>query len=121
MVHSSTRHSPGRSRFLQTLMGSRRLGPIGAGLLERPWPIQPRLEELENRTLPSVQVLQNFAGINQGGPPDSQMAAGPNNVLEAVNTSIVLKSKTGSVLAGSRRTTSTGSIMTWIRGLGPSG
>src|SRR5262249_43146183 len=62
------------------------------------------LEVLEVRTLLSVTVGQNFPDINfnqtsGGTPPDTMMAVGPTTVLGAVNTALVLKSKTGATIA----------------------
>jgi uncharacterized repeat protein (TIGR01451 family) len=51
-------------------------------------------------------VLQNFPDINFNQtscgctPPDTMMAVGSNTVLGAVNTALVLKSKTGTTIAG---------------------
>jgi hypothetical protein len=65
---------------------------------------RPQIEALEDRSLMTVTIMQNFANINfqdSGGftPPDTMMAVGPSAVLGAVNTAITLKTKTGSVLA----------------------
>jgi hypothetical protein len=70
----------------------------------RPTYAAPHLELLEDRSLPSVTLMQNFPDINfqdSGGftPPDTMMAVGPQAVVGAVNTAITLKSKTGAVLA----------------------
>src|SRR5262245_42380639 len=64
------------------------------------------LEKLEERTLLSVIVGQNFADINfnqtsaSATPPDTMMAVGPTTVLGAVNTALVLKNKVGATLTG---------------------
>src|SRR5438067_8065679 len=64
----------------------------------RPAP-QPRLtlERLEDRSLPSLSGFA-FGGLNydpgQGvTPPDTIMAAGPNHVVEAVNTNLLFINK----------------------------
>jgi uncharacterized repeat protein (TIGR01451 family) len=72
--------------------------------------VRPSLERLEDRTLPSISGLA-FGGLNydanQGAtPPDTIIAAGPNDVVEAVNQNLLFASKanlpnslTGSVQA----------------------
>jgi hypothetical protein len=40
-----------------------------------------------------------FASTGTGVPPDTQVAVGPGNVLEAVNTNIAIYNKTGAVLS----------------------
>jgi uncharacterized repeat protein (TIGR01451 family) len=68
--------------------------------------IIPAVTRLEDRALLSVSVLQNFPDINFNQtscnctPPDTMMAVGPTTVLGAVNTALVLKSNTGSTIAG---------------------
>jgi uncharacterized repeat protein (TIGR01451 family) len=68
--------------------------------------IIPAVMRLEVRALLSVSVLQNFPDINFNQtscnctPPDTMMAVGPTTVVGAVNTALVLKSKTGSTMAG---------------------
>src|SRR5579859_5436918 len=63
------------------------------------------LERLEERKLPAVNILQNFALINDNQtscncqPPDTIAAIGPDKVLGAVNTALVIKDKAGNVLA----------------------
>src|SRR5436309_15165581 len=55
---------------------------------------RPLLERLEDRAAPAVSVLHSFAGMNfndtfsGGEPPDTIVAAGPNHVVELVNTAI---------------------------------
>ena len=68
-------------------------------------PTQPpkarlRLETCEDRALPSVSVASSFGGMSfastrVGFPPDTQAAAGPNYVVEAVNTDIAIYTKSG--------------------------
>jgi uncharacterized repeat protein (TIGR01451 family) len=68
--------------------------------------IIPAVTRLEVRALLSISVLQNFPDINFNQtscnctPPDTMMAVGPTTVLGAVNTALVLKSNTGSTIAG---------------------
>jgi hypothetical protein len=57
------------------------------------------VERLEDRTLPSISGFA-FAGLdydpNQGlTPPDTITAAGPNHVLEAVNTNLLIINRAG--------------------------
>src|SRR5262249_5874753 len=101
MVQSSARQSPGRSRVLQTLVDRRRFRPAGARPCGKPPRFQPRIEVLEDRTLPSVNLLQNFPNITFSQnpflltPPDTQVAVGPTSVVGAVNVAITLTNKTG--------------------------
>src|SRR4029077_6158784 len=66
---------------------------------------RPFLERLEDRTAPAISVLHSFAGMSfsdttsGGEPPDTILAAGPNNVVELVNTAIRVYDKNGSVLS----------------------
>lgn len=59
-----------------------------------------RLEvlRLEDRLTPTVNVLSNFRGLNapqgSGVPPDTCAAAGPNYVVETVNTTVQIYNKT---------------------------
>src|SRR5260370_20119283 len=64
------------------------------------------LESLEDRTLFSVNLLSSFAGLNTndaGGfvePPDTIAAAGPNVIIEEVNSNLAIYDKaTGKQLA----------------------
>jgi uncharacterized repeat protein (TIGR01451 family) len=64
------------------------------------------MQRLEVRALLSISVLQNFPDINFNqtscgcSPPDTMMAVGPTTIVGAVNTALVLKDKSGNVLAG---------------------
>src|SRR5882724_5902340 len=66
---------------------------------------RPLLEPLEDRVVPTVSVLKSFAGMNfndttsGGEPPDTIVAAGPNHVVELVNTAIRVTNKTGGILS----------------------
>src|SRR5262249_29079692 len=68
---------------------------------------RPRLlgvETLEDRTLPSVNLGTNFIGLNINDtpgyePPDTIAAAGPNHVVELVNTDMRIFNKTGGVIS----------------------
>src|SRR5438046_1102968 len=66
---------------------------------------RPLLEHLEGRVVPTVSVLQSFAGMNfndtasGGEPPDTILAAGPNHVVELVNTAIRIYDKSGGILS----------------------
>jgi hypothetical protein len=67
-------------------------------------PVSLQLELLEDRTVPSVNLGTTFAGLNfnnttAGEPPDPIAAAGPNHVVDLVNTAIRIYSKTGTILS----------------------
>src|SRR5438132_10653847 len=76
----------------------RRAGPLAPRC-------RPRVEHLEDRTAPAVSILKSFAGMNfndtasGGEPPDTIVAAGPNHVVELVNTAIRVYNKNGGVLS----------------------
>src|SRR5262245_50901357 len=58
---------------------------------------RPAVERLEDRTVPSLSGIA-FGGLNydpsQGlTPPDTIMSAGPNHVVEAVNTNLLFINK----------------------------
>jgi hypothetical protein len=62
---------------------------------------RPALEALEERFLPTITLTSGFNGmVNTGwNPPDPNIAVGPNYVLETVNESYAIYSKTtGSLL-----------------------
>jgi hypothetical protein len=81
----------------------RRTTPPGP---RRRWPSRLRLEALEDRTVPTVQLGTNFAGLafpqsNGFVPPDTTAAVGPSSVIEEVNTTVAIYNKTtGAVIAG---------------------
>jgi hypothetical protein len=61
---------------------------------------RPKVEQLDDRSLPSITVTSNidgldFAGTGDGVPPDTIAAAGPNYIVEMVNTDIAIYTKTG--------------------------
>src|SRR5437588_2151964 len=64
---------------------------------------RPCLERLEDRVVPTVSVLKSFAGMSfndttsGGEPPDTNLAAGPNHVVELVNTAIRVYDKSGGI------------------------
>jgi hypothetical protein len=66
---------------------------------------RPDLERLETRNLLSVTVSTKFTGLSLSGdssqvePPDPIVAAGVNNIVEAVNTDLGIYSKSGSLLS----------------------
>lgn len=67
--------------------------------------LQQRGERLEPRCVLSVNILQNFAGINvnQGGgstPPDTILAVGPQSVVQGANDAIRITDKSGTTIAG---------------------
>jgi hypothetical protein len=57
--------------------------------------LRPQLEVLEDRFAPAVNVLSGFSGMLNTGytPPDTNMAAGPNYVVETVNSSVAVFNK----------------------------
>jgi hypothetical protein len=71
--------------------------------------IPPRVELLEDRTLPSVDLSAGFASLdfaaaNSVGdtttaPPDSIGAAGPNYIVTAVNSDLAIYTKSGTKVA----------------------
>jgi hypothetical protein len=70
----------------------------------RPWRrTRPQLERLEDRALPSVIVGVSVDGMNTTNndcncqPPDPIAAAGPNHVVQMVNTAIEVFDKSGNV------------------------
>src|SRR5260370_1433202 len=77
-------------------------GP-GGGPPPQPRPPRPRLllhlEQLEDRTAPTVSLLSHYNGLafgDSGGftPPDTCGAAGPTNYLETVNQTVRISNKT---------------------------
>src|SRR5579863_6786836 len=93
-----------KSRWLSLVGGttrksSRRSARAGRGgiIVERR---KPRLEALEDRSLPSVTLLHNYSALdfNQSGgyvPPDTCGAAGPTEYVETVNSTVaIFSSKT---------------------------
>jgi hypothetical protein len=70
----------------------------------RPRRARPRLEVLETRWLPSVTLGTGFNGLAFGDtagyvPPDTIAAAGPTNIVEAVNTTLAIFDKSGNKLS----------------------
>ena len=63
------------------------------------------LERLEDRALPSISLLSSFAGMGPTDtsagavPPDTIAAAGPNYVVEMINTAMRISDKSGTVLS----------------------
>ena len=62
------------------------------------------VEQLEDRTCPTVSISTGFNGINmsQGGsnvPPDTIAAAGPTAVVEMVNNALAFYDRSGNPLA----------------------
>ncbi|HUY61602.1 MAG TPA: IPT/TIG domain-containing protein [Candidatus Dormibacteraeota bacterium] len=82
-----------------TAGGAPRLQPAGAG----------GARALTASTPAAVETLTSFAGISNAGqasaigvaaePPDTQLAAGPTQVLEAVNDTVAVYGKDGALLA----------------------
>ena len=66
--------------------------------------VVPAVEQFEDRTLLSLSIGTNFtgAGIGQSGgfiPPDTQGAAGPTQLVETINNSFSVFSKTGALIS----------------------
>jgi hypothetical protein len=61
---------------------------------------RPQLEILEIRDTPSVTVGTNFNALYNTGynPPDTNVAVGPNYVVETVNSRLAIFTKTGSLV-----------------------
>ena len=64
---------------------------------------RPSLELLEDRSQPSITILSgsdglDFAGTADGAPPDTIAAAGPNHIVEMVNTDIAIYTKAGALV-----------------------
>ena len=58
------------------------------------------VEKLEDRITPTVSIVNSFAGLASGGPPDTVGAAGPNSYVETVNTAVSIYNKsTGATIA----------------------
>jgi hypothetical protein len=63
---------------------------------------RPTFECLEDRLVPAVTLQTNFTGMNNTGwtPPDTNLAVGPNQVVETVNESVAIYDKaTGTLLS----------------------
>ena len=60
------------------------------------------LEPLEDRLAPAIGVYNGFQGLNQlqagGGVPDTNLAVGPGEVIEALNTELGFYNKTTGAL-----------------------
>src|SRR5438094_5104075 len=90
------------------------------GAARTPPRCRPYLERLEDRTAPAVSVLHSFAGMSfndtasGGEPPDTIVAAGPNHVVELVNTAIRVYDKSG----GIRSTTELSAFFGSLGGVG---
>jgi hypothetical protein len=69
------------------------------------WRFRPEMDRLEDRTVPSVTLGVNYAGINSNNsscgcePPDTIAAAGPTNVIELVNLAMQINTKAGALVS----------------------
>jgi hypothetical protein len=73
---------------------------------EEPVRFRPRLERLETRLAPTVNVLNNFGGQSSNQPPDTDGGAGPNSYIETVNQSVAIYDKgTGNTIVSASTTT----------------
>src|SRR6476646_5543016 len=70
--------------------------------------VRRRIERLENRGVPAVNVLGNLTGISNTGwsPPDTGVAAGPNYVVETVNARLGIFDKGTGALVSSQNLSS---------------
>jgi hypothetical protein len=59
---------------------------------------RPRIEALEARLVPTVNVMNNFDGLISGAPPDTCGAAGPSSYVETVNSSVTIFRKDGTTI-----------------------
>jgi hypothetical protein len=61
---------------------------------------RPRLEQLESRLVPTVQLLKNFGGLVGQAAPNACGAAGPDSYIETVNHAVSIYDKgTGNTIA----------------------
>ncbi len=65
--------------------------------------VVPQLEPIEDRTLLSLSIGTNFSGADLAQsegfiPPDTQGAAGPTQLVETINNSFTVFSKTGTLV-----------------------
>ena len=107
MKRSSARHSPGWFGKSYARQDGRCPKPAGAAPLTRRWQFKPQMELLENRCVPTVSLISNFAGLtnaSQGAasgftvePPDTITATGPKNVVEMVNFAVAFYDKAGNL------------------------
>src|SRR5262245_10418667 len=56
--------------------------------------IRPRLEVLEQRLAPTVNIISDFAGMSGGNPPDTCGATSPYVYVETRNSSVSIFNKT---------------------------
>src|SRR5262249_46318141 len=54
---------------------------------------RPRLEALEQRLAPTVNILNNFTGLIGASAPDTCGAAGPDTYIETVNHAVAIRDK----------------------------
>ena len=102
MSPSSARHAPQSCSTLSALLGRLRLRPASAGRRRTQRWFRPRLEVLEERSVPTVSILNGggsgYLGNGGGGPPDVSGAAGPNSYIEVNNTITIFNKQTGAPL-----------------------
>jgi Bacterial Ig domain len=68
--------------------------------MQKPLRTRLQLEQLEDRSMPSINVGASFDGLDfastaDGAPPDTIAAAGPDYFIEMVNTDMAIYTKTG--------------------------
>src|SRR5439155_12194790 len=87
-----------RLPFLQSPLPRRRHLRVRAGRRRPAVPVKLSLEQFEDRTLPSIDVTQAFAGLAfdprvPADLPDTILAVGPNKVVEATNRDVAFYDK----------------------------
>jgi hypothetical protein len=78
-------------------------------------PFRPHLERLEDRLAPTVNILNNFSGLQTTSAPDTCGAAGPDTYVETVNHSVAIYDK------GTGNNIVSASMITFFQNLGFSG
>jgi hypothetical protein len=63
---------------------------------------RPVVETLEDRLVPTVQLLNNFGGMVGQAAPDACGGAGPDSYVESVNQSVAIYNKSGHTIATSK-------------------
>jgi hypothetical protein len=88
--------------FSRTIQGRHRKARNGCRFLEKRR-FQPFLEILEERTLPTVNLLNNFTGLasDGNGPPDTCIAAGTTSYVETVNQTVSITPKATGIMSTS--------------------
>ena len=77
-------------------------GPLRKKAVVGPWQQEDAVLQKEAGPLVAATAGASFAGIGSPGylPSDSNLAVGPNHIVEAVNVSFAVYNKSGAILAG---------------------